>query len=419
MPELLNTQPCNVGPRISPSALADIENEVHLSSDAVSGDAFRENFMTELFSPITLRDLTLRNRTVVAPMCQYSAIDGFANDWHFAHLSRFGIGGFGLVIFEATGVVAEGRISYADLGLWKDEHIAPLARIVDFLHTQGSAAGIQLAHAGRKASTPVSWRGPEELQSEEQKKAAGYEHWQPVAPSAESANPADPSFQVPTALDKAGIQHVIDGFVAATLRAEKAGFNTVEIHAAHGYLLNQFLSPLANHRTDEYGGSRENRMRLVLEVTEAVRAAWPAHKPLLARISVSDNAEGGWTVEDSMVLARELKARGVDAIDCSSGGFAQGRISSAPGYQVDFARAVKQGADIPTMAVGLLGDVHEAEAIIERGDADFIALARGAMNDPNWPVHAQRELGSLDYSLWPVQTQRVSDHDRILGLQRA
>jgi 2,4-dienoyl-CoA reductase-like NADH-dependent reductase (Old Yellow Enzyme family) len=205
--------------------------------------------------------------------------------------------------------------------------------------------------------------------------------------------------------------------VDAAIRSEQAGFDTVEIHAAHGYLLNEFLSPLANHRTDEYGGSLENRMRLILEVTEAVRAVWPAHKPLLARLSVSDNAEGGWTAEDSVVLARELKARGVDAIDCSSGGFAQGRISSAASYQVPFARAVKQGADIPTMAVGLLGDVGAAEAIIANGDADFIALARGALNDPNWPVHAERYLGDKAYELWPIQTRRVSEHDRVLGLQ--
>jgi 2,4-dienoyl-CoA reductase-like NADH-dependent reductase (Old Yellow Enzyme family) len=375
--------------------------------------------MSKLMSPATLRGLTLRNRTVVAPMCQYSAIDGFVNDWHMVHLGRFGIGGFGLVLVEATGILPEARISYGDVGLWKDEHIAPLARIVDFLHSQGAAAGIQLAHAGRKASTPVSWRGPEDLATEEQRRAAGYEHWQPVAPSAQSHDPDNPEFQVPVALDKAGIERVIDGFVAAARRAGKAGFDTVEIHAAHGYLLNQFLSPLANHRTDEYGGSLENRMRLVLEVADAVRAVWPEHKPLLARISVSDNAEGGWTVDDSVILARELKARGVDAIDCSSGGFNEGRIKSEAAYQVPFARAVRQGADIPTVAVGLLGDVEEAEAIIANGDADFIALARGALNDPNWPVHAQRELGINDYSLWPIQTQRVEGHDRVLGLQKA
>jgi 2,4-dienoyl-CoA reductase-like NADH-dependent reductase (Old Yellow Enzyme family) len=372
--------------------------------------------MSKLFSPITLRDLTLRNRTVVAPMCQYSSIDGFATDWHLVHLGRFALGGFGLVILEATGVVPEGRISYADLGLWKDEHIAPLARIVDFLHAHGSAAGIQLAHAGRKASTPVSWTGPAQLATEEQRRAVGYEHWQPVAPSAESHDPANAEFQVPTALDKDGIRRVIDGFVSAAQRAEKAGFDTVEIHAAHGYLLNQFLSPLSNHRTDEYGGSRENRMRLVLEVTEAVRAVWPDHKPLVVRLSVSDNATEGWQVEDSVVLARELKARGVDAIDCSSGGMAQGRIKSAEAYQVPFASAVRVGADIPTMAVGLLSDAKGAEAILEQGDADFIAIARGALDDPNWAVHAAAELGDDSYTLWPVQAQRVREHDKVLDL---
>ncbi|SMQ68758.1 2,4-dienoyl-CoA reductase [Devosia lucknowensis] len=372
--------------------------------------------MSKLFTPVTLRGLTLRNRAVVAPMCQYSSIDGFANDWHFVHLGRFALGGFGLVILEASGVVAEGRISYGDLGIWKDEHIAPLARIVDFLHEHGSAAGIQLAHAGRKASTPVSWRGPADLETEEQRRAAGYEHWQPVAPSAQSHDPNDPDFQVPTALDAAGIKHVIDGFVAAAVRAEKAGFDTVEIHAAHGYLLNQFLSPLSNHRTDEYGGSLENRMRLVLEITEAVRAVWPADKPLLARLSVSDNAPGGWTPEDSVVLARELKARGVDAIDCSSGGLAQGRITSAAAYQVPFAKAVREGADIPTMAVGLLGDVAAAEAILENGEADFIALARGALDDPNWAAHAARVLDG-DYALWPIQARRVAGRDQVLGIR--
>lgn len=372
--------------------------------------------MTNLLSPISLRGLTLRNRTVVAPMCQYSAIDGFVNDWHLVHLGRFGMGGFGLVILEATGVLPEGRISYGDLGLWKDEQIAPLARIVDFLHSQGAAAGIQLAHAGRKASTSVSWRGPADLATEEQRRAVGYEHWTPVAPSAIPHSATNPDYQVPEALDLDGINKIIEGFVAAAQRAEKAGFDSVEIHAAHGYLLNQFLSPLANKRTDQYGGSRENRMRLVLEVTEAVRAVWPADKPLLVRLSVSDNAPDGWQVEDSVVLARELKARGVDAIDCSSGGFDEGRIASVAAYQVPFAKAVKQGADIPTMAVGLLGDIPAAEAVLENGEADFIALARGALDDPNWPLHAQRYLDSSDYSLWPVQTRRVQDRDRVLGL---
>jgi len=372
--------------------------------------------MSKLMSPAVLRDLTLRNRTVVAPMCQYSAVDGLANDWHFVHLGRFALGGFGLVIAEATGVVPEGRISYADLGLWKDEQIAPLARIVDFLHAHGAAAGIQLAHAGRKASTPVSWIGPEQLATEQQRAALGYERWQPVAPSAVPHSPTNPDFQMPIELDQAGIRRVVDGFAAAARRADKAGFDTVEIHAAHGYLLNQFLSPLANRRTDAYGGSRENRMRLVLEVTEAVRAVWPASRPLLVRISAVDWHPEGWTIEDSVVLARALKARGVDAVDVSSGGFDGARVAVAADYQVPFARAVREGADIPTMAVGLLGDPARAEAILADGDADFIALARGALDDPNWPLHAQRQLGSKDYGLWPRQARRVAERDRVLGL---
>jgi len=372
--------------------------------------------LSQLFSPITLRDLTIRNRTVVAAMCQYSAQDGFANDWHFAHLGRFAIGGFGLVILEATGVVPEGRISYADLGLWKDEQIAPLARIVDFLHSQGTAAGIQLAHAGRKASTPVSWNDTAKMSAAE-KAAVGYENWTPVGPSAIAHSSSDASFQTPTELDAAGIRQVIDGFVSAAKRADAAGFDTVEIHAAHGYLLNQFLSPLANQRTDQYGGSRENRMRLLLEVTVAVRAVWPQGKPLLVRLSVSDWHPDGWQVEDSVVLSRELKALGVDAIDCSSGGFDGAKIDAVANYQVPFAKAVRDGADIATMAVGLLGDVQGAEAILTSGEADFVALARGALDDPNWPVHARHELGATDYDLWPVQTNRVSSRDRSLGLR--
>ena len=372
--------------------------------------------MSNLFSPTSLRGLTLRNRTIVAPMCQYSAKDGFANDWHLVHLGRFAMGGFGLVIVEATGVTAEGRISYGDLGLWKDEQIAPLARIVDFLHSQGAAAGIQLAHAGRKASTPIHWRGGF-TETEAEKAAFGFESWKPVAPSAVAHTPTNPDYQTPVALDAAGIRNIIDSFVAAAIRADQAGFDTVEIHAAHGYLLNQFLSPLANKRTDEYGGSRDNRMRLVLEVTDAVRAVWPADKPLLVRISVSDNHPEGWQVEDSVALARELKASGVDAIDCSSGGFDGASIKPIAAYQVPFAKAVRDGADIPTMAVGLLGDVAGAEAIVGNGEADFVALARGALDDPNWALHARHELGAVDYELWPKQANRVRERDRSLGLR--
>ncbi|HEV7345709.1 MAG TPA: NADH:flavin oxidoreductase/NADH oxidase [Devosia sp.] len=369
--------------------------------------------MSKLFSSATLRGLTLRNRTVVAPMCQYSARDGFANDWHFVHLGRFGIGGFGLVLLEATAVVPEGRISYADLGLWKDEQIPPLKRIVDFLHSQGAAAGIQLAHAGRKASTPVPWRNGFD-ETEEEKAARGFETWTPVAPSA-LIHAEGKNFTKPEALDEAGIRHVIDSFVASAQRAEQAGFDTIEIHAAHGYLLDQFLSPLANKRTDRYGGSRENRMRLLLEVIEAVRPVWPDHKPLVVRLSVSDWHPEGWQVEDSVALTPELKARGVDAIDASSGGFDGAAIPAAADYQVPFASAVRNEGGLPSMAVGLLGNVGRAEEIIANGEADFIALARGALDDPNWPVHACHELGETDYDLWPNQAKRVRERDRALG----
>ncbi|WP_173088007.1 NADH:flavin oxidoreductase/NADH oxidase [Devosia sp. 1635] len=369
--------------------------------------------MSLLFTPTALRRLKLRNRTVIAPMCQYSARDGFANDWHLVHLGRFAMGGFGLVITEATGVTPEGRISYADLGIWKDEHIPGLTRIVDFLHAQGAAAGIQLAHAGRKASTPIPWRkGFDE--TEEEKPGVGFQSWTPVGPTDE-IHAEGKNFTKPTALDAAGIRNVIEAFVAGALRANEAGFDLVEIHAAHGYLLNQFLSPLANKRTDNYGGSRENRMRLVLEVTQAVRAVWPADKPVIVRLSVSDNDPAGWQVEDSVVLARELKALGVDAIDCSSGGFDSGAIRSTPGYQVPFSAAVRKGADIPTMAVGLLGgDPAADEAVLANGDADFIALARAALDDPNWAVHARHALGEPGYELWPNQAARVRERDRWL-----
>jgi 2,4-dienoyl-CoA reductase-like NADH-dependent reductase (Old Yellow Enzyme family) len=371
--------------------------------------------MSLLFTPYTLGDVTFRNRAVVAPMCQYSAQHGYANDWHLVHLGRFALGGFGLVILEATGVVPEGRISYADLGLWEDGQIAPLTRIVDFLHDNGSAAGIQLAHAGRKASTPVGWR-PNFSETEAEKAKFAFEHWVPVAPSAEPHSD-NPDFQVPHELDAAGIQRVIDGFVAAAIRADKAGFDVVELHAAHGYLINQFLSPVANHRTDNYGGSRENRMRLLLEVTDAVRAVWPAGKPLLVRISATDGREDGWQIEDSVVLSRELKARGVDMVHISSGGFVGYGLKAAPLYQVPLSAEVRHGAEVPTMAVGLLDNPIEAERVLEEGSADMIALARGALEDPNWALHAYHALeGGKSYDLWPVQARaRIRDMDRVLG----
>jgi 2,4-dienoyl-CoA reductase-like NADH-dependent reductase (Old Yellow Enzyme family) len=373
--------------------------------------------MSKLFSPLTLRDLTLKNRTVVSPMCQYSAKHGFANDWHLVHLGRFALGGFGLVIVEFTAVTPEGRISYGDLGLWNDAQIAPLKQIVDFVHSQGSAAGIQLAHAGRKGSSTHPWR-PGVPQAEAEKLDLGYEEWVTVAPSAVAHSSA---YKTPAELDAAGLQHVKQGFIDATIRAQKAGFDVIEIHAAHGYLLNQFLSPLSNHRTDAYGGSRENRMRFPLEVVDAVRAVWPEEKPLFVRISTTDWHPEGWQLEDSIAFAHELKARGVDIVDCSSGGFDGALTKPKAHYQVHLAQAVRK-AGIGTMAIGLITDPSGAESIIANGDADLIALARGALDDPNWPVHAMRELGTSDdhYQAWPKPVgYAVRAKDRVLNPKQA
>jgi len=370
--------------------------------------------MADLFSPLTLRSLTLKNRIVVAPMCQYSAQGGLANDWHFVHLGRFAQGGFGLILLEATGVTPEGRISYADLGLWEDAQIEPLRRIVAFAHTQGAAMGIQLAHAGRKAGSRKPWRGSGSS-GEVDAADEGFEHWVAEAPS---PLPHSDIYETPAALDAAGLVRIKEAFVAATHRAEQAGFDTVEVHAAHGYLLNQFLSPLANQREDTYGGSLENRMRYPLEVVGAVRAAWPADKPLIVRISASDNHPDGWQVEDSIVLSRELKQLGVDIVDCSSGGFAQGSIKSEAHYQVHFAEAVRQGAEIGTMAVGVISDPAAADAIVTSGQADLVALARAALDDPNWPLHAQHRLAHSDavYANWPIQEgYAVRNLDRALN----
>jgi 2,4-dienoyl-CoA reductase-like NADH-dependent reductase (Old Yellow Enzyme family) len=375
--------------------------------------------MSHLFSPLTLRGLTLNNRVAVAPMCQYSAVDGFADDWHFVHLGRFALGGFGLVIVEATGVTAEGRITYGDLGLWKDEQVEPLKRITDFLHAQGSTAGIQLAHAGRKASTRVPFRDklPE---SHDELAEIGYEKWVPLAPT-DQIHAEDAGFTKPAALDLAGIEDVKNAFIAATHRALAAGFDVVEIHGAHGYLINQFLSPLANKRTDNYGGSLENRMRLLLEITEVVRAAWPEDKPLFVRISASDNHPDGWKVEDSVVLSRELKARGVDVVHCSSGGFANAVFNPHALYQVPLSQAVREGADIATMAVGLITEPLQAEAILAEGKADLVSLARAALEDPNWVVHARHVLDDNEfaYGNWPKQTgYAIRAKDRALGQRR-
>lgn len=372
--------------------------------------------MSLLFSPLTLRSLTLRNRTVVAPMCQYSAQHGIANDWHFVHLGRFAMGGFGLVILEATGVLPEGRISYADLGLWSDEQIAPLAHIVGFIHSQGAAAGIQFAHAGRKAATPVWWRGGFN-ETEQEKIDFAYETWVPVAPSAVAHSPANKDFQVPHALTVEEIAATVKAFADAAIRADKAGLDVVELHGAHGYLINQFLSPLANKRTDDYGGSRENRMRFGLEVAAAVRAVWPAHKPLFIRISATDGSEGGWTIEDSEVFATKLQAVGIDVIHVSSGGFDGYGLKPGPLYQVPLSKAVRS-TGVKTIAVGLINDAHDAEHVLQAGDADLVALARGALEDPNWAIHAHHLLDGAEYDLWPRQARnRIRDKDRVLGLR--
>lgn len=338
-----------------------------------------------LFTPFTLRDITFRNRIAVSPMCQYSCHDGFVNDWHLVHLGSRAVGGAALVIVEASAVTPEGRISPADAGIWKDEHIEPLARIARFVRQHEAMAGIQLAHAGRKASTAEPWMGGHPVLP-----AQG--GWEPAAPSAVPFRSADPA---PHELSKAEIQAATKAFVAATKRAYAAGFQVVEIHGAHGYLIHEFLSPLSNQRTDEYGGSFENRTRFALETIEAVRTSWPSSLPLFLRISATDWTEGGWDIDQSVEFARKVKPLGVDLIDCSSGGLAvQQQIPVAPGYQVPFAARIREEANIPTAAVGLITDAHQAEQIIAGGEADMILLAREFLRDPYFPLRAARALGT-------------------------
>jgi len=353
--------------------------------------------MPNLFDPLTLRGLTLKNRIAVSPMCQYSYEDGFSNDWQLVHLGGRAVGGAGLVIVEATAVEAEGRISPGDLGLWKDEHIENLTRLTRFLHSQGAAAGIQLAHAGRKASTPIPWKGSGLVAP----KDGG---WTPFAPSAIAF---DEHSAVPQALDKAGIQRVVQKFKEASARALKAGFDVIEIHGAHGYLIHEFLSPFSNQRTDEYGGSFENRTRLIKEVVSAVRQVWPADKPLFVRLSTTDWKEPeGWTADQSVALAKELKGLGVDLIDCSSGGAIPGvKIPIASGYQTPLAAKVKKEAEIPVAAVGMITGAAQADHIVHNGQADLVLLAREFLRDPYFPLNAARELGK-DIA-WPVQYDRA------------
>lgn len=353
--------------------------------------------MSLLFSPLTLRGVTFKNRLVVSPMCQYSSVDGFANDWHLVHLGSRAVGGAGLLISEATAVSPEGRITPDDLGIWSDDHIPGLKRITHFLTTNGAVPGIQLAHAGRKASHQRPWEGSAAIAPDQHK------GWQTVAPS---ALPFSDSDSAPTALTDQGIQQVRADFRAAAARALQAGFVVAEIHAAHGYLLHEFLSPLSNHRADAYGGSFENRVRLLREIVEDVRAVWPEDYPLFVRISATDWTEGGWNGDDSVALATLLKQQGVDLIDCSTGGnVPNASIPSGPGYQVPFAERIKREADIPTGAVGLIVSAEQAEAILTEGQADLVLLAREALRDPYFPLHAAHELG--DDVSWPVQYERA------------
>ena len=352
--------------------------------------------MAFVFEPIRIRSVELKNRLVVSPMCQYTAIDGFANDWHLVHLGSRAVGGASLVITEATAVSAEGRISYGDLGIWKDEHIDFLKRITAFLESQGAVPGIQLAHAGRKASSHVPWKGNKPLSKEE---AA----WQTIAPSALAYAAMDP---LPMQMSIAEIHQCINDFAAAAKRAIKAGFKIIEIHAAHGYLVNEFLSPLSNQRTDEYGGSFENRIRLLLEIVSATRKVIGEELPLFVRISATDWVAGGWTIQDSVALSRILKENAVDLVDCSSGGISpEQQIPVGPLYQVAFAEQIKKETGIRTAAVGLITSVAEAEAILSNQQADLIFMARQFLRDPYFPLHAAKELGA-DIS-WPVQYQRA------------
>ena len=338
-----------------------------------------------LFSPLTLRSVTLRNRIGVSPMCQYSATDGFANDWHDVHYGARAVGGAGLVIVEATGVAPEGRITPGCLGLWSDKHIEPLARIAKFVEKHGAVAGIQIAHAGRKASAALPWNGGKHL-------AEADGGWETIAPSAIPFGGDLP--KVPRAMTEADIARVQNDFVATAKRALTAGFKFLELHSAHGYLFNEFLSPLTNHRTDRYGGSFANRTRLLIETTRAVRQIWPDNLPLAVRISAIDWMPGGWQIEDSIALAKILQAEGVDLMDCSSSGLVpEAKIEVKPGYQVPFAEKIRRAAEIKTAAVGFITEARQADEIVRGGKADIVLLARQFLADAYWPAHAAKTLG--------------------------
>lgn len=352
--------------------------------------------MSQLFTPLKLRELELKNRIVVSPMCQYSAEGGFPNDWHLVNYGSRAVGGAGLVIVEATAVCPEGRITPWDLGIWSQEHIPAFQRITDFVRAQGSVPGIQIAHAGRKASTTQPWNGSKFM-------PIGANGWQTVAPS---ALPFSPAHGTPHALTLGEIDRIVKLFVDAAQRALAAGFEVAEVHCAHGYLLNEFLSPIANHREDEYGGSLENRCRLPLRIARAIRESWPAQWPVFVRISATDWVEGGWDLAQSIQFAKWLKEISIDLIDCSTGGMTpDAQIPAAPGYQVPFAAGIRKEAGIATGAVGIITEAEQAEKILNNGDADLIFLARELLRDPHWPLHAAKFLG-VDLA-WPDQYARA------------
>jgi len=350
-----------------------------------------------LFSPLEIRDVKLRNRIGVSPMCEYSSVDGFANDWHLVHLGSRAVGGAAMVMTEATAVLADARISPRDLGLWKDDHIPMLSRIFRFIEDHGAVPGMQLAHAGRKGSTAVPWNGGGTLDEAE-------EGWRPIfGPSAIPFSPASPS---PEPLDETGIARVVRAFAEATRRAREAGARILEIHSAHGYLLHEFLSPLSNTRADRYGGSCENRTRLLREVVQTVRQTWPASFPLFVRISASDWVDGGWTIQDSVCLAKQLQPLGVDLIDCSSGGIVPNvSIPAGPGYQVPFSEQIRKEAGIRTAAVGMISAPEQADHVLRTGQADMVFLARELLRDPYWPLRAADQLHQS--GPWPKQYSRA------------
>jgi 2,4-dienoyl-CoA reductase-like NADH-dependent reductase (Old Yellow Enzyme family) len=354
-----------------------------------------------LFEPLRIRGLTLKNRVVVAPMGMYSAVDGLASDWHLSHIAKFAVGGAGLVFVEATAVTDQGRGTYGDLGLWNDTQVEAFKSITRLARGEGAASAIQLAHAGRKASMQRPWHGNGPLN--EADSARGETPWDIIGPTDE---PVGDGWLVPHALTLAEIDAVIDAFAAAARRALAAGFDVVEIHCAHGYLNHSFLSPLANKRTDAYGGDLAGRMRFSLAIAERVRAVWPADRPLFYRISSVDGVRVGWSLDDSVAFAKELKARGVDVIDCSSGGMSLPKtnqlVAREPGFQVPFAARIRREANVMSMAVGLIYEPRQAEAIVRDGAADLVALARELLHNPHWSLHAARALGvDPDWQLWP------------------